>query len=106
MTQVYATAFSQSPYFTAAFPVFRGVMLITILIWCWGMCVFCYEKYRISYVFILQADPSTHLSFAQIWEASSALTILMFTSVLLFGLSVWSELGGPAFASKCVISDQ
>jgi hypothetical protein len=131
--------FSSNAYFKAAFPVFRGVALVAIFIWCWGLVVFFYEKYRyrrrrqpcavahararsqvdrpcadwcadgvsplpsasrccsISYLFIMNADPGTHVSFSQIWTFSSALTVLLFAALILFGLSVWSEYGGPPF---------
>ena len=47
--------------FVGAFPVYRGLFLLALQAWLWGVVVWVCEAHHINYVFVLNADTRTAL---------------------------------------------
>jgi hypothetical protein len=73
-----------SKEFFSNFPIFRGVSMIILMLWCWGVMVFIYKRYRINYVFIMQFDPRTALGHFQVFKVAAQLTCLWMITFLFF----------------------
>jgi hypothetical protein len=54
------------------FIMFRGMWLLIILNWCWGIDMYTWTKYRVSYALIFLFDMRSHISWQQVHFASSS----------------------------------
>eukprot|EP01117_Protostelium_nocturnum_P006423 TRINITY_DN2314_c0_g1_i2.p1 TRINITY_DN2314_c0_g1~~TRINITY_DN2314_c0_g1_i2.p1 ORF type:complete len:699 (-),score=213.39 TRINITY_DN2314_c0_g1_i2:40-2040(-) len=73
-----------SQAFFSGFPVFRGVGMLLLQIWCWGGMTWIYNRWRINYVFILQLDPPSALGPYQIFKMASFVTSIWLTCFIFF----------------------
>lgn len=64
-------------------PVYRSLYLVVFAIWLWGLCVWMWTKFRISYVFVFEFNPRTRLSHFQIFNEAANLTLILLVSSLL-----------------------
>jgi xenotropic and polytropic retrovirus receptor 1 len=69
----------------AFFPVFRGVGLLIVQMWLWGISIYYWTKYRVNFVYIFEFNPRTRLTHQQIFEEAADLSIFFFISSLLYG---------------------
>lgn len=69
------------PYFKATFPIFRGSSLLLMHLWGWGCVVYAFRKTRVNYVFILEADPKSHMRC--VLRAACCLCVVYLEPVLL-----------------------
>lgn len=48
------------------FIMFRGMWLLIVLNWCWGIDMYTWTKYRVSYALIFLFDMRSHISWQQV----------------------------------------
>lgn len=69
---------------TPVVPIFRGLFLVILHLWCWGINVWLFHKHRINYQFIFEIDPKSELQFPQIMQVAALLTFGWFLSLDLY----------------------
>ncbi|KAB1998843.1 hypothetical protein ES319_D12G118000v1 [Gossypium barbadense] len=63
-----------------AFLYYNPLLLVTMMVWLWGVCLWVFSQSTISYVKIFDIDQN-HLTHREIWKCSTWLTIIVPTSM-------------------------
>jgi hypothetical protein len=72
-------------WFVSFFPVYRGMLIFALALWCWGGCLFVMNHCRINYLYILELDPRTTGNANEtFWEASTVTIVLLSSFILHF----------------------
>eukprot|EP00127_Corallochytrium_limacisporum_P001567 Clim_evm20s66 gene=Clim_evmTU20s66 len=74
----------QKPEYHAAFPVFASVGLLYLMTWLWGATLYVWTKARINYVYLLELDPRTRLTFVQAFGEATRLSLVYFACLIAF----------------------
>lgn len=69
---------------TPVLPVYRGLFLVILHLWFWGLNVHNFRRTRINYQFIFEIDPKTELQGAEVLQIASLLTFLWILSLDLY----------------------
>ncbi|ELR18380.1 SPX domain containing protein [Acanthamoeba castellanii str. Neff] len=72
------------------FIMFRGMWLLIILNWCWGIDMYTWTKYRVSYALIFLFDMRSHISWQQVMESAAVFTVAWLLFVVCYLLSAIS----------------
>jgi hypothetical protein len=56
------------PNFFRIFPVFRAVAAPALFSWLWGLNVLFWLKTKINYLYILEIDPESHVSYLTVFR--------------------------------------
>jgi hypothetical protein len=65
------------------YPIYSGLGLTLFFVWLWGVNVYVWTRYRISFVFIFEFNPLDRLTHWHIWEEAADLTIVFLLNALL-----------------------
>ena len=64
------------------FPVYRGMFMCVLFLWCWGALLYVWGAAKINYLFMLELDPRRTANAPEtIWEAAT-LTVVLFASFI------------------------
>ena len=69
---------------TPVLPVYRGLFLVILHLWLWGLNVHLFRRTRINYQFIFEIDPKSELAGAEVLQIAALLTFMWFTSLDLY----------------------
>jgi hypothetical protein len=72
------------PNFFQNFPVFRSIALPLVLCWLWGLSLFFWMKTKINYVYVLEIDPKTKISYLAVFRLAAVGTVMWMTAFLLY----------------------
>jgi hypothetical protein len=73
--------------YNSIFAVYRMIMLLVILSWCWGGNLWVWTTHRINYSFILRFNIRTHIRWQHLIEYAAYFTMFWLASILLYLLS-------------------
>src|SRR4051794_34750113 len=59
-----------------------GCMIL--LLWCYGMCLFVWTKYRINFTYILELDPRSAMHYTEIFAHATNATILFQANFIIY----------------------
>lgn len=65
-------------------PIYRGLFLFILHLWCWGMNVWLFHETRVSYEFIFDIDVKTELQYPHVLQIAALLTFGWFISLDLY----------------------
>ena len=69
---------------TPAFPIFRMVFGLLLLLWCWGVSVRVWVEARINYIYMMGFRPKASRSSAEIFQEATNMTIVCLVILLLY----------------------
>lgn len=67
---------TEQAFFIPVFPIYRGLGMILLLIWVWGMDVLACEKRRINHVFLFKMYHREHLRAVDVFNIAGLLTMI------------------------------
>lgn len=62
---------SAVPNFFRIFPVYRAVAAPALFAWLWGLNVLFWLKTKINYLYILEIDPESHVSYLTVFRVGA-----------------------------------
>eukprot|EP00128_Syssomonas_multiformis_P017155 Colp12_sorted_trinity150504_noHs@11421 len=69
-------------------PVYISVGMLIFMVWLWGVNIWVWTRARVNYVYILELDPRTRVTFVQVFSEATRLSIVYLLCLLLFVLHV------------------
>ncbi|KAA3475320.1 SPX and EXS domain-containing protein 1 [Gossypium australe] len=63
-----------------AFLYYNPLLLVTMMVWLWGVCLWVFSQSTINYAKIFDLD-SNHLTYREIWKCSIWMTVIVPTSM-------------------------
>lgn len=75
-------------YFLSAFPVFRFLAFPVIALWCWCFLLVAFQKTTINYVYILQLDSSSIISYMEVMRMAATYSVIWFVCYIFFLMSM------------------
>jgi hypothetical protein len=72
------------PNFFRIFPVFRAVAAPALFSWLWGLNVLFWLKTKINYLYILEIDPESHVSYLTVFRLAAVLSVSWLMSFLFY----------------------
>jgi hypothetical protein len=70
-------------WFKRDFPVYRGMLSLTLALWMFGCLIFLWNYFRINYLFMLELDPRLTPSMVDTFWAAADVTILILSTFLI-----------------------
>lgn len=85
---VYFLAFSLNTsyfklYHSGFYPAYRGIGCALCFAWMWGLNIFIWERYRINFVYLMEINPRNRLSYHQMLEEASNMSIVFLINLTL-----------------------
>jgi len=72
-------------WFEKDFPVYRGMILLIIWLWCWALLVRLWSKYRINFIYMFKLDPDTFATGSEtMWVAADITIVLLWSFIIHF----------------------
>ena len=72
------------------FPVYRGMAMIVLWIWCWALSIHIWTEGRVNYLYMLELDPRDAPESTSIFETAARHTIVIF-GMFLFHFKIMSN---------------
>ena len=65
-------------------PVYRGIGVLLLLEWGWGCNLYIWDKYRINYLALLELDPRTSMTYAEVFDEATSASMMFLANFLLY----------------------
>eukprot|EP01117_Protostelium_nocturnum_P007705 TRINITY_DN2766_c0_g1_i2.p1 TRINITY_DN2766_c0_g1~~TRINITY_DN2766_c0_g1_i2.p1 ORF type:complete len:824 (-),score=249.76 TRINITY_DN2766_c0_g1_i2:620-3091(-) len=74
-------------HYESIFIVYRMLGMAILMLWCWGLDLYIWTKYRVNYVFIFEFNARSHVRYQNILEKASLVTLIWVSSVFIYVIS-------------------
>eukprot|EP00658_Telonema_sp_P-2_P006906 TRINITY_DN12595_c0_g1_i1.p1 TRINITY_DN12595_c0_g1~~TRINITY_DN12595_c0_g1_i1.p1 ORF type:complete len:762 (+),score=173.48 TRINITY_DN12595_c0_g1_i1:164-2449(+) len=68
----------------AAFPVYRLCGCVNLVVWCWGLSLYVWNRNRINALYLFELAPNTTANFAEVFDLASHLSFGYFAIFLVY----------------------
>jgi len=86
-----------------ASPVYRLVFSLILVEWCWAVCLFIWNRYRVNYVFMMGLRPHGKEHYQEAFESAINVSIIMMFNYLLFIKLAEAEIPSNRWFSEGVL---
>jgi hypothetical protein len=69
---------------TVAFPVFRLVGCVVMVVWCWGLSLWLWSTYRVNALYVFELPPHNTAGYTEVFHLASHLTFGYFAFFLIY----------------------
>mmetsp|Transcript_3784 Transcript_3784/g.12628 ORF Transcript_3784/g.12628 Transcript_3784/m.12628 type:complete len:689 (-) Transcript_3784:201-2267(-) len=75
---------TSSEWMVVQLPIYRGIGCLTLAIWGWATCLYCWECVRVNYLYIFEFDERSTLRHSEVFDRATLWTQWFLANFLLF----------------------
>lgn len=75
---------TQRPLLPPMHSFLRGIGCVTLALWCWGVCLYCWERVRVNFYYVFEFDEQSTLRHSEVFDRATGWTTWFLANFLLF----------------------